>query len=276
MMMTAVMALAIAANYHSSFFVQRVSVTDIPVDTLSHVRVKKTDFPTDEKPIETSLDLADPENLKVESGEYDEKSGYYKVGTKLGDNYLSAPYLMTPAEYLEWTNRKSLNQYFKERNDSLFARKGREKFDFTDMHFDLGPAEKIFGPGGVRIQTRGSAELKFGYNYKYTDNPSLSERNRRVTSFDFDEIINLNVNAKIGDKMDFTINYNTDATYDFDAKNLNLSYKGKEDEIVKLLEAGNISHFLLFFALFFYYILYFVHIIFYKHFSYYIRHNYNN
>ena len=127
------------------------------------------------------------------------------------------------------------------RNDSLFQHKGTDKFDFTDMHFDLGPAEKIFGPGGVRIQTRGQAELKFGYNYKYTDNPSLSERNRKVTSFDFDEKVELNVDAKIGDKMSFTLGYNTDATFVYDTKNLKLSYAGKEDEIIRLLEAGNVN-----------------------------------
>ena len=49
------------------------------------------------------------------------------------------------------------------------------------------------------------------------------------------------MNAKVGDKMDFNINYNTDATFDFDSKNLKLQYEGKEDEIVKLIEAGNIS-----------------------------------
>ncbi len=212
-----------------------------PIDTTPRIKVKKTDYPNDETPIETSMDLADPDNLSHDVGEYDEKSGYYKVGTKLGDNYLSAPYLMTPEEYMEWTSRKSLNEYFRQRNDSLFARKGKDKFDFTDMHFDLGPAEKIFGPGGVRIRTQGSAELKMGINKKFVDNPSLAERNRKTTDFDFDEKVNLNVNASIGDKMSFSLGYNTDASFDFDSKNLKLSYEGKEDEIVKLLEAGNVT-----------------------------------
>lgn len=217
------------------------SLQQAPVDTTTHVKVKKTDYPNDETPVETSLDLADPDNLKQDVGEYDEKSGYYKVGTKLGDNYLSAPYLMTPEEYMRWNSRKVLNEYFRQRNDSLFTHKGQDKFDFTDMHFDLGPAEKIFGPGGVRIKTQGSAELKMGFNYQFTDNPSLAERNRKTTDFDFDEKINLNVNASIGDKMSFTLGYNTDASFDFDSKNLKLSYEGKEDEIVKLLEAGNVT-----------------------------------
>ena len=215
------------------------SVVAPPDSVYRHV--KKTDYARDERPEDYAFDLDDPENLQPEAADYDEKSGMYKVGSKLGDNYLSAPWLMTPEEYMEWTEAQSFARYFRTRNDSLFVRKGTEKFDFTDMHFDLGPAEKIFGPGGVQIKTQGSAELKFGYNYKFTDNPSLSERNRKTTSFEFDEKINLSMNAKVGDKMDFNVNYNTDATFDFDSKNLKLAYEGKEDEIVQLIEAGNIS-----------------------------------
>lgn len=213
----------------------------VPADTVPKRQVRKTDYPRDERPENYAFDLKDPENLQTEAGDYDDRSGYYKVGAKLGDSYLSAPYLMTPQEYVEWTERQQFDRYFKERNDSLFARKGKDKFDFSNMKFDLGPAEKIFGPGGVQIKTQGSAQLKIGYNYKFTDNPSLSERNRKTTSFDFDETINLSMNAKIGDKMDFNLNYNTEAAFDFDSKNLKLQYEGKEDEIVKLIEAGNIT-----------------------------------
>jgi cell surface protein SprA len=37
------------------------------------------------------------------------------------------------------------------------------------------------------------------------------------------------------------LNYNTEATFNFDAKNMKLKYEGKEDEIIKLVEAGNVS-----------------------------------
>lgn len=205
------------------------------------VKVRKTDYPHGEHPEEFPFDLENPENLKQDTCEYIDKTGMFRVGTKLGDKFLTAPTLMTPHEYLKWTERQGMNKYFKARNDSLVKTKGANKFDFSDMKFDLGPAEKIFGPGGVQIKTQGSAELKTGLTYKFVDNPSLSEHNRKQTTFDFDEKINISVNAKVGDKMDFNINYNTDATFDFDSKNLKLAYEGKEDEIVKLLEAGNIT-----------------------------------
>ena len=49
------------------------------------------------------------------------------------------------------------------------------------------------------------------------------------------------MNGKVGDKVNMNLNYNTDATFDFDAQNLKLKYEGKEDEIIKLVEAGNVS-----------------------------------
>ena len=76
---------------------------------------------------------------------------------------------------------------------------------------------------------------------KNIDNPSLPVRNRKTTTMDFDEKVNLNLNGRVGDKVNLNLNYNTDATFDFDAQSLKLKYDGKEDEIVKLVEAGNVS-----------------------------------
>ena len=63
-----------------------------------------------------------------------------------------------------------------------------------DMKFNLGPAEKLFGPGGVQIRTQGNAELSFGMTYKNVKNPSLPESQRKTLVFDIDEKININVN----------------------------------------------------------------------------------
>ena len=186
------------------------------------------------------LDLKRPDNLQYQVV-YNDTLDRYIIGNRMGSTWLSAPIMLTPKEYLAWTEQQQRNSYFRKQNDEIFQAKGKEKFDFSDMHFDLGPAEKIFGPGGIRVKTQGSAELKFGINKKSIDNPSLPIRNRKTTMMDFDEKINLNVNGKVGDKVNMNLNYNTDATFDFDAQNMKLKYDGKEDEIIKLVEAGNVS-----------------------------------
>ena len=211
-------------------------------DSLLHPRwkIQRTLPITVEDLDQGAADLRRPENLKQEVV-YNDTLNYYIVGSKIGDNYLNTPIWMTPDEYRAWSERKAFDQFFRKKNDEIYQAKGKEKFDFTDMHFDLGPAEKIFGPGGVRIKTQGTAELKFGVTMKNIDNPSLPIRNRKTTTMDFDEKINLNVNGRVGDKVNMNLNYNTDATFDFDAQNMKLKYDGKEDEIIKLVEAGNIS-----------------------------------
>ena len=72
-----------------------------------------------------------------------------------------------------------------------------------------------------------------GIKSNKTENPSLSLKNRRKTYFDFDQKIQATINASVGDKLKFNMTYNTDATFDFDSKNLKLNYEGKEDEIIK-------------------------------------------
>ena len=188
----------------------------------------------------SALDLRRPDNL-VEAVELDTTDGSYRIGLKIGDSFLNAPILMTQEEYILWTQQRNMQQFFRQKNAEAVQTQGHEKFSFADMNFDLGPAEKIFGPGGVRIRTQGTAELKMGATLKSIDNPSLPIRNRNTTAFDFDEKINLSVTGSVGDKMKMNLNYNTDATFDFDTKNLKLRYEGKEDEIIKLVEAGNIT-----------------------------------
>jgi cell surface protein SprA len=100
--------------------------------------------------------------------------------------------------------------------------------------------EGIFGSNTIDIRPSGNAELIFGVIYNQNDNPNLPVKQRKVTQFNFDENIQLNVLAKIGDKIDFNLNYNTEANFDFENK-MKLKYEGKEDEIIKLLEFGDVT-----------------------------------
>ena len=219
----------------------KVDEDTIP-DSLLHPRwqIQKTQPYSLSDLYQSPLDLRRPDNLQYQVV-YNDTLDRYIVGNRMGNTWLSAPIMMTPQEYMTWSEMQERNAYFRKQNDEIYQKKGKEKFDFSDMHFDLGPAEKIFGPGGIRVKTQGSAEIKFGINKKSIDNPSLPIRNRKTTMMDFDEKINLNVNGKVGDKVNMNLNYNTDATFDYDAQNMKLKYDGKEDEIIKLVEAGNVS-----------------------------------
>ena len=198
----------------------------------------------------TSADLRDPENLKTEV-EYDINTGNYLFRSKIGDFDLGTPFLMTPKEYQNYSLKQSLDQYFRERNksslDSALAQgrggagSGNMLGNLMDIQFDLGGADKLFGPGGVRLRPRGSVGMDLGLKTSKTQNPTLPEKSRSRTFFNFNTDVDMNVRASVGTKIDFTMNYNTGNLFDYDASRLRLGYSGEEDEIVKLLTGGQVS-----------------------------------
>ncbi len=184
------------------------------------------------------LYLGNPSNMESEI-EYDPETNEYIFKNKIGDLDYRNPTYMSFDEYREWELNNSLNAYWKEQST---ARSGRDRGDGIIPKIYIGSKvfETIFGSNTIDIRPQGSAELIFGVLANKTDNPTLNVRQRRTVNFDFQEKIQMNVVAKIGDKIEFRTNYNTEATFDFENK-LNLKYEGKEDEIIQLIEAGDVS-----------------------------------
>ena len=188
----------------------------------------------------SAIDLKTPKNITTEA-EYDAVTGMYVVRTKLGDKEITTPFMLSADEYNNIELRKSMQEYYRARNSLSAEENKKDPFSFLDMQFGLGPLDKVFGPGGVQLKTQGSVKINMGIKSNKTDNPALSVDARRKTYFDFDQQVQANINASVGDKMKFDMSYNTGATFDFDNKNLKLAYEGKEDEIIKNIEAGNVS-----------------------------------
>ena len=221
-------------NRHKAELIRNDTTSRFPVSEIVPMSVQETP--------RHSLDLKTPDNIVTDTT-YNHADSTFSITTRFSDGtVIGTPLLLSPAEYQKWHERKALQSFFRKKNYEEWDNANKKgKFDFTDMHFDLGPAEKVFGPGGVRIKTQGNAELKVGYSIQTVDNPALPSRSRVTNTFDFDEKININLKGSVGDKMNMDFNYNTESTFSYDAKKIGLKYNGKEDEIVKLLEAGNVS-----------------------------------
>ncbi len=189
---------------------------------------------------EFAADLDMPENIRTVT-EYDPETGCYIIRTRLGDTDIATPFMLSAQQYNDWQLRQQMTEYYRQRNSLQNQGKEKEPFKILDMNFALGPLEKIFGPGGVKLKTQGSVQIKMGIKSNKTDNPALSLTSRRKTYFDFDQKIQATIDASVGERMSFDMTYNTDATFDFDSKNLKLQYEGTEDDIVKSIEAGNVS-----------------------------------
>lgn len=220
-----------------------ISTSEIqPEDSIPLYPVKKTQITTYKDLIHNPpADLKTPSNINT-SVEYDPITKSYIFRTKVGDNDISTPYSLTSEEYMAYSFKQRMAQYFKERDKEALANKDEKgEFSLKDIQLNIGPAERLFGPGGVKVRTQGYIEATMGIKHSSSDNPTLSERNRSKTAFEFKEDIQMNVTASVGDKINFGMNYDTKALFEFDSKKLKLGYEGKEDEIVKRIEAGNVS-----------------------------------
>ncbi|MDR1610794.1 MAG: cell surface protein SprA [Candidatus Symbiothrix sp.] len=190
------------------------------------------------------IDLSMPQNFKSDF-EYNPLTNLYELRTKIGNEDIETPLTLTPEEYYKYSLQRSRDLFYRNKYtaefDSMAQKKEKDALSAFDFNVNIGPADKIFGPGGVRLNASGSLTTKVGFTHTSTGNPTLTERQRNHTAFDFDTQIQTDIKASVGDKLNFDLNYNTESTFDFDTKKLKLGYNGKEDEIVKVLEAGNVS-----------------------------------
>jgi cell surface protein SprA len=183
------------------------------------------------------VNLQNPDNINSEVV-YDPETGTYSIIQTIGDSlYFRTPIELTQDEYLNYDFTKSLSEYWNKQQDEVDE---ESQAYAPKMTIDSKGFANIFGSNEIEIRPQGSAELSFGINVSKTDNPRIPQRQRSITTFDFDQRIQLNVVGNIGTKLQLATNYNTEATFDFENQ-MKLEHTGGEDEIIQKIEAGNVS-----------------------------------
>jgi cell surface protein SprA len=156
----------------------------------------------------------------------------------VGDFDYRTPVRMSPEEFRKYQFNKEMREYWESRVSGEVS--GFRSNLIPQIEIGGATFDKIFGSNVINIVPQGSAELVFGINISRTQNPTLSEKLRTIPTFDFKEKIQMNVTGTIGDKMELGGNYNTDAMFEFENRT-KLQYSGKEDEIIKKVEAGDVT-----------------------------------
>lgn len=188
-------------------------------------------------PIRNVIDLKDPSNIKKHV-EYDPITKQYTVTETIGDQYYRNPTYMSFDEFYKMQTTQSEQDYWMKRASTLGNLNqigtGPELYKGNNL-FD-----RVFGGSKVDIRPQGSVNLTFGYQGQNIKNPVLVEQARKNGGFDFNMDINMNVTGRIGEKLKLITNYNTQSTFDFENQ-IKLEYTGYDDEIIKKIEAGNVS-----------------------------------
>jgi cell surface protein SprA len=198
--------------------------------------IKENNYPFSNSKSTSPMLLNPPSNVKQEVV-YNPSTGGYEFSEKVGNLNYRPPSSMTFDQYKKYEGHRTRSTYWQEksREESGAGPSFMKSLRVGNQAFD-----KVFGTDVINIIPKGSADLIFGYTRTRNDNPQLPLRNQRNGSFVFKEKIKLNVTGTIGDKMEVTLNFDTEATFDFENKK-KLEYTGKEDEIIKKIEAGDVS-----------------------------------
>ena len=188
------------------------------------------------------LFLSTPENIQT-IVEYDPINNEYILIKKAGNLILER----TPLSFEEYQNYdmdQMINNYWKNRSAtakiSASSNDGMLGNLIPQLKVNSELFETIFGGQTIDIRPSGNVELKMGVVNNRNENLALSEDNRSTTRLDFDMTMDLNAMVQIGTAINFNLNFNTEATFDFENE-LKLKFEGKEDDIIQLMEAGNVS-----------------------------------
>ncbi|MEA1784631.1 cell surface protein SprA [Arenibacter sp. GZD96] len=175
---------------------------------------------------------------------YDPVMDRYIYSESIGDYNINYPIILTPEQYLELVRKEGIKSYFKEKGDAFSGKKqGSEearKNLLPNFYVNNNFFETVFGGNTIEVVPQGSVAMDLGVIWQKNDNPALSPRNRTNLSFDFDQRISLSLLGKIGERLQVTANYDTEATFDF--QNLiKLDYTPTEDDIIQKIEVGNVN-----------------------------------
>lgn len=207
----------------------------------------------DTEPVETDsvktgielgrLRMENPESI-ISKYTYDPQLDRYIYTESVGDYDISYPVILTPAQYLELVAREDMKSYFKQKMDAFTGKKeGSEearKNLLPNFYVNSSFFETIFGGNTIEVIPQGSVAMDLGIIWQKNDNPALSPRNRTNLAFDFDQRISLSMVGKIGERLQVTAQYDTEATFDF--QNLiKLDYTPTEDDIIRKIEVGNVN-----------------------------------
>ena len=228
-----------ASNIYSFEDIDYIYTTSIPnPDSSLHYPLPQEGGP------ESPLHLKNPSNITT-TVEYKPETNDYLITTQAGGVIISRRY-MTFDEYQDWQMDQLMQKYWSQQKKS--AIQPNENGDnilnqlLPGLSNITGKLDNMLNQGKplVEINPSGSAELTFAIVNNKREDPGIDINKRSVTNFDFTENIQVNLNAKIGDIIDFDINHNTQAVFDFENK-VKLKYEGKEDDILQVLEAGDVS-----------------------------------
>lgn len=157
------------------------------------------------------------------------------------------PIEMPLSEYIQ-ANMKNINRKNWEELGYQYELKSSTKdlsellTDITNIQIPLPSSSflSIFGPPEINLRISGAVDIYGAWRSETTEGISSSKLGNTRNEPDFKQQVQINVAGTIGDKLTINADWNTERTFEYENQ-LKIKYTGYDDEIVKSVEAGNVS-----------------------------------
>ena len=179
----------------------------------------------------------------------DSTGEYFYAGQSIDSLELGYEYKVDIDQYLSMRKKKIVNGMW----DSLLSRYSlKEALTGGDLARLISqstgvtipvppnPVIGLFGKPQISINAQGDVHLTIGWRWDSQNLGTVSTYGQTQSTPIFQQDIRVNLSAKIGDKLKFGTDWNTQRQFDFD-NTFKIGYEGEDDEIIKKIEVGNVS-----------------------------------
>ncbi|MBI3006502.1 MAG: cell surface protein SprA [Ignavibacteriales bacterium] len=224
----------------------------MPVDSaarLAHFHHLREDLPMVDvrRPAQYSLYLPDPLSVR-HSETLDSAQWKYRVQTSVSGFSTKVPLDVPFEEYAALRMERAIRQNWEAMTQAYKIQEEKKaglgevfgQITKVEIPIPKNPLFSIFGPNIIKLQINGAVDIHSAFRNTEIDQFINSPLGNVRNEPDFQQQVQVNVKGEIGDKLKIDADWNTQRTFEYENQ-LKVRYTGYEDEIVKSVEAGNVS-----------------------------------
>ena len=112
---------------------------------------------------------------------------------------------------------------------------------FTEITIPLPfESETMFGPPTINLKINGIIDITASYQHSTNDLQTIISPTQDQNNINFKQEVQVTTKGTVGDKLTVDADWNSQRTFEYENQ-LKLKYKGYPDEVVQLIDAGNVS-----------------------------------
>ncbi|HWA06213.1 MAG TPA: hypothetical protein VG961_06670, partial [Ignavibacteria bacterium] len=168
------------------------------------------------------------------------------ISETIDNEQLKVPLVIPLDKYIELRSELGLKDQFYRIVSDKFQIETQDDLEklfknITEITIPLPFAtETIFGPPTINLKINGIIDITASYQRSTNDLSTILSESQNQNNINFKQEVQVTTKGTVGDKLTVDADWNSQRTFEFENQ-LKLKYTGYPDEVIQLIEAGNVS-----------------------------------